>query len=267
MITIEDLRDTLELLSSNCNLFSKPPVNNVTISWYWDDLEGMDATVFSDMAKTFYEQKKFPTVSDFLEFGKLSINDDWFLIMSAVQDSTVTVTISGMSEQALIKVTSTRSSLGALRCLVDADSYQINQVRKDWEKAIAIPADSNMLPPAPAEISLTIKQNPKSKILNWRDDPDYPDSNFSERAAAMMRCITDKKAISLAWISAIDSFPPEKRREIYDFAAAHNYPVMGVTKSRFYHRSISTAKAMEGIDEIAINSLIKSERELAGVAN
>jgi hypothetical protein len=40
---------------------------------------------------------------------------------------------------------------------------------------------------------------------------------------------------------------------------------MGATKSRFYQRSISTAKAMESIDEIAINSLIKSERQLAGV--
>jgi hypothetical protein len=267
MITIEDLRDTLELLSSNCNLFNKPPVNNVTIGWYWDDLEGTDATMFSDMAKTFYEQKKFPTVSDFLEFGKPNINDDWFLIMSAVNDSTVTVTISGISEQALIKITSTQSSIGALRFLVDADKIRIARARKDWEEAIVIPVDPNILPPASVGISLTAKENPKAKILNWRDDPDYPDSNFTERAAAMMRCIADKKAISLAWVSAIDSFPAEKRREVYDFAAAHEYPVMGATKSRFYQRSISTAKAMESVDEIAINSLIEADRELAGVNN
>jgi hypothetical protein len=257
MLTIEDLRDTLELLSGNS--FNKPTVTDLMMNWYWDDLEGMESLVFEQVAKNFYEQKKFPTVLDFLELGKQSKTDDWFLIMSAVNDSTVTVTISGVSEQALIKVTSARSSIGALRFLVDADKFQISQVRKDWEKRISMPADPNILPPASVEVSLTTKKNPKSKMLNWRDNPDYPDNNFTERAAAMISCITDKKAISLAWISTIDSFPAEKRREVYNFAAAHEYPVMGVTKSKFYQRSISTAKAMENVDEAAINKLIDSE--------
>ncbi len=249
MLTLENLHDTLELLSGNS--FGKPQVTDFMIDWYWEDLEGMDGDSFSLVAKSFYEQKKFPTTLDFLEFGNQSKSDDWFLIMSAVNDSTAEVTISGISEQALIKVTSARSSIQALRFLVDADRFQISQARKDWEKQISMPADPNALTPAPAKISLTVKENPKSKVLNWRESPDYPDSNFDERASAMMRCIADKKAISLAWISTIDSFPAEKRREVYDFAAAHEYPVLGATKSRFYQRSISTAKAMEGIDEIA----------------
>lgn len=68
----------------------------------------------------------------------------------------------------------------------------------------------------------------------------------------------NKGAISAAWVPIIDRFPPEKRREVYDYAAKNGFVVPEATKSKFYQRSIDTARAVATIDESTI---------LAGVRN
>jgi hypothetical protein len=257
MLDSEVLKDCLLAMGAIAHI----EITELIEEAYYGNLKDLDNKSINKAFSEIISIGKWASVERVRELATgISKNDDWFALMSCVNDSTKTTTISGISEQALIKATAARSTIGALRFLVDADSFQISQVRKDWERLVSIAPDPNALPPASVEVSLTLKESPKNKPSNWREDPDYLDESFSERAAAMMRQIKIKGAISQAWESIIDGFPAEKRREVYSWAAANNFALLGKPKSKFYQRAIGTAKEVKSIDEIAINSAIRTAR-------
>jgi hypothetical protein len=258
MIDRDNLKNCLELLSSVS--YKKPSVTEFMIDFYYDSIERMDSNFFDEAIKYFYEEEKFPTVQDILQFSpeKANLINDWFLIMSVVNGTQKSAVISGISASCLATVTSTNSSLGAMRWLIDASEFQISQTRKDWERLTSIPPNPKSLPPA--EVTITFEA-PAIKV-NGEDR----DSNFIHRTAAMIRCIKDKGAISAAWVPIIDNYPAEKRKKIYDFAVANNFTVLGETKSLFHKRSISTAQAMLSIDEQHINQQIAEIRHNHSVA-
>lgn len=230
MIDYKNLRECLELLSSVSR--NKPPVTDFMVDFYYESTQGMEDSLFNSAIKHFYEGEKFPTVGDIANFNpeQKNILADWFLIMSVVNGSQKSAVISGISATCLATVTSTNSSLGAMRWLIDASEFQISQTRKDWEKIIKISLDPKALPPAQVTITFEV---PTIKV-NGEDR----DSNYTHRTAAMIRCIKQKGAISAAWIPHIDSYPAEKRREIYDFIITNNFPTLGDSKSKLYQRSI-----------------------------
>jgi hypothetical protein len=253
MIDYKNLRDCLELLSSVSR--NKPLVTDFMVDFYYESTQAMEDSLFNSAIKHFYEGGKFPTVGDIANFNpeQKKILADWFLIMAVVKGNQESAEISGISDLALTTVTSTNTALGAMRVLIDANDFQTSKIRADWEKAISIPPNPNSLPPA--QVTITFE------VSSIKIDGEDRDSNFIHRTAAMIRCIKDKGAISAAWVPIVDCYPAEKRKEIYDFAAANNFAVTGETKSVFYKRSLSTAQAMLSIDETAINSLIAETRD------
>jgi hypothetical protein len=220
------------------------------VDFYYESVQGMEDSLFNSAIKYFYEEQKFPTVGDIASFNpeQENILADWFLIMAVVKGNQKSAEISGISDLALTIVTSTNTALGAMRLLIDANDFQTSKIRADWEKAISISPNPNVLPPVKVRITFEI---PTIKV-----DGEDRDTNYAHRTAAMIRCISEKKAISAAWIPMIDSYPAEKRKKIYDFAAVNNFTALGETKSLFYKRSISIAEAMKSIDENAINKQI-----------
>lgn len=252
MHNLEGLKDLLELMGDITHVKVSEPM----IFAYLGALESITDEQFAQAAKMIFEDGKFPSVTRIKELAiGGSITADWHKIMSVVNGNQKSAVISGISDRALAIVTSTNSSLGAMRWLIDASEFQISQTRKDWEKLISIPPDPKSLPPAQVTITFEV---PPIKI-----DGEDRDTSYVHRTAATIQCIKDKGAISAAWIPIIDSYPAEKRREIYEYAAANNFASLGNNKSIFYNRSISTAKAMLEIDEQEISRQISLDRAAA----
>lgn len=248
MLSTEKVRDCLEAIGAIAHI----RISDMIVDAYHKALKNdFDDKKLLAIFTIVVKKGKWVTTDTLIQMvtGR-SEYDDWQIIMSVASGSAKTGIISGISELALIKATNKITHLGALRYLVDADSYQLSKLEKDWRENLFVPMSPNALPPALVEISFQLP-------VPAHKDP-MTDDDFSARAAAMIRCIQDKKAISAAWIVIIDRFPPEKRREVYDYAAKHGFVVPEATKSKFYQRSIDTARAVTTIDESTILAGIRS---------
>ena len=236
MLSTEKVRDCLEAIGAIAHI----RISDILVNAYHEALENdFDDQKLVAIFAIVVAKGKWATTDTLIQMltGR-SEYDDWKTIMAVASGTAKSGIISGISELALIKATNKITHLGALRYLVDADSYQLMKVEKDWRENLCVPMSPNALPPAMVEISFALPE------VAGHKDPDT-DDDFSARTAAMIRCVRDKKGIAPAWLPIIDRFPPEKRREVYEYASKNGIALPEVIKSKFHQ--INEATILAGI--------------------
>jgi hypothetical protein len=261
MLDRANLENSLNLISAILE-YNSPEVTDFMIDFYMDKIEEISEVLFDKVITYFYDSKKFPTPSDFLEFEtRQALDTEWFSIMAVVSGSQKSALISDAAARALVTIASSHSVLGALLKFAQIkqdDHFTTREYRKQWEKQCLLPAGVNAIAAAKVLITLEVSANPVA------GDGEC-DKSFNARTAAMIRCIKEKKSVSIAWMGIISKFPIEKQEQVMLVVSQNNFTVAEVA-GRFSNLR-AMANFVNQFDEAAINKEIAICRELAGVNN
>jgi hypothetical protein len=230
-ITRTDITEGLNMVAR----FSSKPFNvdPTVVEYYLIQLIGISAEQFNSAINYFVNERTVPTPGEIIQYDPDRDLNDWFNIIAVASGQMRESQVAGISGEALKKVTSCATIMAALNKLRSASSYETNEYRKDWVKAISVPRDPKVLPPAPVMLSLEVAEERKPQ----EDTPSDP--NHYHQSNALLRCLAEKsikdstaetiakKLCAEARQKVIDfiDFPIDSRRAIFKFVCqAHSNP-------------------------------------------
>jgi hypothetical protein len=222
-VTRTDITEGLNMVAR----FSSKPFNvdPTVVEYYLIQLIGISAEQFNSAINYFVNERTVPTPGEIIQYDPDRDLNDWFNIIAVASGQMRESQVAGISGEALKKVTSCATIMAALNKLRSASSYETNEYRKDWVKAISVPRDPKVLPPAPVNLSLEVVEERKPQEEALSDPHHYHQSNALLRCLAE-RSIKDATAETIARklhpearqkVVDLLSFPTESRRAIFKF--------------------------------------------------
>ncbi len=205
MINLEALNDCLQLVGAIHHIKITPQL----VETYQQALEDIDEKQLAQAFRVLIDEAKFPTPARIKELaGVHSTSDDWYQIMSVIQESIKSATISGISAAALIKITSSNGIRSALLKIGQTeDSYQLNRYRSDWLKEVNKPNPSNTI--APASVAITLE------VPRYQQDVNYPtDDDYSVRTASLIKLLRSGEIKPSTVVNCSTRFPVKRIEEI-----------------------------------------------------
>lgn len=262
-----------ECLEAVCAVHNRS-FNNKIIEIYFFRLGDLEDSAVMEAFSTVLDERNFPTPARIRELVTGIVPDaDWHEIMSVVNGSKKSATISGISAEALITATTSAGinshavtnaqPSGQLPCKYTAalrkiafcdDPFTLRSIRKDWTELTAVPPTGKVLLPARVEISLESAAD--------KADIEYPkDLDYKFQAAAMIRCIKDKGSVGAMWVPIIERFPAARKAEVMEFIKANGFITPALEATPLYRKYLSIGEAMREINEAEINEVVGFDRQ------